>query len=129
MMSTIDTYLTNLNKVRSKLMPLYEEVFGNKAWMDKALCTAIWHNYRPETFAADGMVKTTHWLHVPEIGETKIGKSDQIENGALLSIKDANDQWIASLKEFAEKRTITVAKADFYRSLMEEMIELGRELN
>jgi hypothetical protein len=128
MMSTIDNYLTGLNKIRNKLMPLYEEAFGNKNWLDKNICTAFWLNPKPETCEKEGIGKINFWLYVPEIGEYKTGKSAQAENGSLLALKDGSDEWIKSLKEFAEKRNIIVAKADFYRSLMGEMIELGREL-
>ena|ERR1700678_491206 len=129
MMSTIDNYLTNLNKVKTKLMPLYEEAFGNKGWLEKNLAVVFWQNTKPETFEKEGIGKATHWLYAPEIVDSKVGKSATMENGVLLSLKDANEEWIKALKAFAIKRISTVAKADFYRSLMEEMIELGRELN
>lgn len=117
MLSTIEEYLVNLSDTKNKLMPLYEEAFGNKLWLDKKQAITFWINDNPATHETEGYVKTTFWLYVPESTDYKVGFFSNPENGVMESLKDANRKWIETLKELSSNRKLSVAKVDFYQSL------------
>lgn len=131
-MNTIETFIDEAQEIKTKLLPLCKEAFGATLaddWNNHDIAPVFWKNVLQKKIDKDGVYCANLWLYIPSFDDgRKTGSTPSPENWVLVSLKDALNKWIVALEEKTKDRQQTVAKADFYTSLRQELIGLGQRL-